>query len=79
VIATDSSVWIDFFRGRVTRETTVLRSLIEQGVVLMGDLVLAVGEVLQGFLAEKHAEAGPRSQNGISTRRGAQPQSSRRP
>jgi predicted nucleic acid-binding protein len=56
VIAIDSTVWIDFFRGRVTRETTVLRSLMGQGVILVGDLVLA--EVLQGFPDETQAEAG---------------------
>lgn len=59
MIAVDSSVWIDFFRGQVTRETTVLRSLMGQGVVLVGDLVL--GEVLQGFPNEKQAEAGRRT------------------
>jgi predicted nucleic acid-binding protein len=59
VIVVDSTVWIDFFRGRVTRETTALRSLMGVGVILVGDLVLA--EVLQGFPDEGQAEAGRRT------------------
>lgn len=59
MIVVDSSVWIDFFRGSATRETTVLRSLIGRGVVLVGDLILA--EVLQGFPDEHQAEAGRRT------------------
>ena len=59
MIVVDSTVWIDFFRGSVTRETTVLRSLMGLGVVLVGDLVLA--EVLQGFPDERQAEAGRRT------------------
>ena len=51
MIVVDSTVWIDFFRGSVTRETTMLRSLMGLGVVLVGDLVLA--EVLQGFPDER--------------------------
>ncbi len=56
MIVVDSTVWIDFFRGRATRETTTLRSLMGLGVILVGDLVLA--EVLQGFPDERQAEAG---------------------
>ena len=59
MIVVDSSVRIDFFAGRATRETTVLRSLIGRGVVLVGDLILA--EVLQGFPDERQAEAGRRT------------------
>jgi predicted nucleic acid-binding protein len=59
VIVVDSTVWIDFFRGRVTRETTTLRSLVGLGVILVGDLVLA--EVLQGFPDERQADAGRRT------------------
>lgn len=59
MIVVDSSVWIDFFRGRVTRGTTVLRPLMGLGVILVGDLVLA--EVLQGFPDEKQAQAGRRT------------------
>ncbi|MFZ1430192.1 MAG: PIN domain nuclease [Geminicoccaceae bacterium] len=56
MIVAGSTVRIDFFRGRSTRETTMLRSLMGLGVILVGDLVLA--EVLQGFPDERQAEAG---------------------
>ena len=59
MIVVDSTVWIDFFRGSVTRETTMLRSLMGLGVVLVGDLVLA--EVLRGCPDERQAEAGRRT------------------
>ena len=59
MIVVDSTVWIDFFRGSTTRETTTLRSLMGLGVILVGDLVLA--EVLQGFPDERQAEAGRRT------------------
>ena len=52
----DSTVWIDFFRGSTTCETTALRSRKGLGVILVGNLVLA--EVLQGFPDERQAEAG---------------------
>jgi predicted nucleic acid-binding protein len=47
VILVDSSVWIDFFTGRATRETDLLASLIKRRILLIGDLILV--EVLQGF------------------------------
>lgn len=59
MIVVDSTVWIDFFRGSTTRETTTLRSLMGLGVILVGDLVLA--EVLQGFPDERQAETGRRT------------------
>ena len=31
MIVVDSTVWIDFFRGSATRETTTLRSLMGLG------------------------------------------------
>jgi predicted nucleic acid-binding protein len=46
----DTSVWIDFFNGRVTAETTRLRRLLGQQRLVIGDLVLM--EVLQGFRHE---------------------------
>jgi predicted nucleic acid-binding protein len=48
MIVVDSSVWIDHFNGRFTREVVVLSGLSEQ--VLVGDLIMA--EVLQGFASE---------------------------
>ena len=43
----DSSVWIDFFRGTVTREVDRLADLLGTRPLVMGDLILA--EVLRGF------------------------------
>jgi hypothetical protein len=46
----DSSVWVDYFNGRVTRETDHLDSLLGREPVAIGDLILA--EVLQGFRSD---------------------------
>ena len=50
MILVDSSVWIDYFRGRRTREAAQLDGLLGVEPVAIGDLMLA--EVLQGFVAE---------------------------
>ena len=47
MILVDSSVWIDFFNGRLTRETDHLDTLLGTDVAATGDLILV--EVLQGF------------------------------
>lgn len=46
----DSSVWIDYFNGKVTRETDLLHSLLGREPVGIGDLILT--EVLQGFTSD---------------------------
>lgn len=51
MILVDSSVWIDFFRGRDTPQVKVLDALLGRQPLLMGDLILA--EVLQGFDKQK--------------------------
>jgi predicted nucleic acid-binding protein len=40
VILVDSSVWIDFFNGRESRETDLLTLLLRRRVLLTGDLIL---------------------------------------
>jgi predicted nucleic acid-binding protein len=55
VILIDSSVWIDFFNGRESRETDMLALLLRRRVLLTGDLILA--EVLQGFRQKRDLEA----------------------
>ena len=50
MILVDSSVWIDFFNGRVTPETDHLDALLGTDVAATGDLILV--EVLQGFRDE---------------------------
>jgi predicted nucleic acid-binding protein len=51
VILADSSVWIDYFNGRISPETDALDTLLGQQLILAGDLILT--EVLQGFRREK--------------------------
>jgi predicted nucleic acid-binding protein len=55
----DSSVWIDFFNGRDSRETDLLALLLRRRVLLTGDLILV--EVLQGFRQKQHMEEARRA------------------
>jgi predicted nucleic acid-binding protein len=47
MIFVDSSVWIDYFNGRITKQTDLLDTLLGNELVVIGDIVLT--EVLQGF------------------------------
>jgi len=47
MILVDSSVWIDYFNGYNTRETTELDLLLGVEPIAIGDIILT--EVLQGF------------------------------
>lgn len=47
MILVDSSVWIDYFNGRITAETDNLHTLLGTEPVAIGDLIYT--EVLQGF------------------------------
>ncbi|HYK64124.1 MAG TPA: PIN domain nuclease [Patescibacteria group bacterium] len=49
MIVVDSSVWIDHFNGRPTREVGAL-SRLSEAMLLVGDLIMV--EVLQGFASE---------------------------
>jgi predicted nucleic acid-binding protein len=51
MVLVDSSVWIDFFRDKSTRQIDRLIGLLSNGELVMGDLVLA--EILQGCATEK--------------------------
>jgi len=51
MILVDSSVWIDYFNGRDSRETDLLDSLLGSEPLLTGDLILT--EVLQGFRRDR--------------------------
>jgi predicted nucleic acid-binding protein len=51
MILADSSVWIDALNGNETPQVLLLKSLIGNGGLLMGDLILA--EVLQGLCSER--------------------------
>ncbi len=47
MLLVDSSVWVDYFNGRVTAETDLLDTLLGYEPIAIGDLILT--EVLQGF------------------------------
>lgn len=47
MILVDSSVWIDYFNGKVTDRTDWLDSAIGDKEIIVGDIILT--EVLQGF------------------------------
>ena len=53
MIVVDSSVWIANLRNTVSEPVRVLRSLFEQELLLVGDVVVL--EVLQGARDEAHA------------------------
>ena len=51
LILVDSSVWIDYFNGKVTPQTEKLDELLNAEPLAIGDLILV--EVLQGFASER--------------------------
>jgi predicted nucleic acid-binding protein len=51
VILVDSSVWIDYFRGRPTAQTDLLEGLLDSQELAIGDLIFT--EVLQGCKLDK--------------------------
>jgi predicted nucleic acid-binding protein len=51
LILVDSSVWIDYFNGKITAQTEMLDGLLGRQPLAIGDLILT--EVLQGFDQER--------------------------
>jgi len=51
MILVDSSVWIDYFNGKITKQTNLLDSLLGSELIVIGDLILT--EVLQGFQKDR--------------------------
>jgi len=51
MIVVDSSVWIDYFNGKVTKQTDLLDYFLDNELVVIGDIILT--EVLQGFQNDK--------------------------
>ncbi len=47
MIFVDSTVWIDYFNGKITPCTDYLDNILSIEPILVGDIIL--GEVLQGF------------------------------
>lgn len=56
MILVDSSVWIDYFNGVVTKQTDFVFHGIGTSIFAIGDLIY--GEVMQGFKADKDFEIG---------------------
>ena len=51
MILVDSSVWIDYFRGKATPQTERLDALLGSEPLAIGDLILT--ELLQGFASDR--------------------------
>lgn len=51
MIVVDSSVWIDYFNGKITKQTNLLDSLLGSELIVIGDIILT--EVLQGFQEDR--------------------------
>lgn len=51
MILVDSSVWIDYFRGRQTAQTDCLEGMLDSQELAIGDLIFT--EVLQGCKLDK--------------------------
>jgi predicted nucleic acid-binding protein len=51
MIIVDSSIWIDYFNGKITPQTDWLDSSLGNTPIIVGDIILA--EVLQGFQNDK--------------------------
>lgn len=58
MILVDSSVWIDYFRGKPTPQADQLDHLLGLEPIALGDLILA--EVLQGFDSAREFDAARR-------------------
>ena len=56
MIVVDSSVWIDYFNGNITKQTNLLDSLFGSELIVIGDLILT--EVLQGFGGRQRFQQG---------------------
>jgi len=52
MIVVDSSVWIDYFTGKITSSAEKLDSLLGNELIAIGDLIFV--EVLQGFRTDKN-------------------------
>jgi len=51
MIIVDTSVWVDYFNGKLSKETDSLDTMLGNQEILLGDLILT--EILQGFLEDR--------------------------
>jgi predicted nucleic acid-binding protein len=61
----DSTVWVDYFNGRINPQTDYLDSTLTSVPILVGDLILA--EVLQGFRSDNDFEQARRALSKFET------------
>lgn len=59
MLVVDSTVWVDYFNGLSTAQTDYLDIVLDQDLILVGDLILA--EVLQGFRTDADFEQARRA------------------
>ncbi|MFO7570044.1 MAG: PIN domain nuclease [Smithellaceae bacterium] len=59
MLLVDSSVWIDYFNGRITPQTNHLDAILGIDDIVIGDLIFT--EVLQGFRHDKDYEAAKKA------------------
>lgn len=52
MIIVDTSVWIDYFNGKLSEETDSLDNILGNQEIFLGDLILT--EILQGFQEDRH-------------------------
>ncbi len=64
MILVDSTVWIDYFNGKITPYTDYLDDVVSVQPILVGDLIL--GEVLQGFRSDADFERARQAMNKFS-------------
>lgn len=50
MILADTSIWIDYFNGKDSKQTDTLDAALIKGTVVLGDLILL--EILQGFKSD---------------------------
>ena len=55
----DSSVWIDYFGGRITPQTDLLHAALGTEEIALGDIILC--QVLQGYRRQEDFEAARRA------------------
>ena len=51
MIVVDTSVWVDYFNGKLSEETDSLDTMLGNQEILLGDLILT--EILQGFQEDR--------------------------
>lgn len=51
MIIVDTSVWVDYFNGKLSEETDSLDTMLGNQEILLGDLILT--EILQGFQEDR--------------------------